>query len=99
MKQIVCLLLLCAASAALAARPAHHTPANEESPWFCHDLDCPKFTVVKNITDDVQLRKYAAGTGPGCHVQLRSCMQHACMQFLCLTIQRLSIPFAYAFTV
>lgn len=63
MKPIVCLLLLCAASAALAARPASHAPAtaNDESPWFCHDLDCPKFTVVKNITDDVQLRRYAAG--------------------------------------
>lgn len=57
----MCLLVLCAASAALAARPASHTPANDDSPWFCHDLDCPKFTLVKNITDDVQLRKYAAG--------------------------------------
>eukprot|EP00882_Tetradesmus_deserticola_P006489 GHRQ01006828.1.p1 GENE.GHRQ01006828.1~~GHRQ01006828.1.p1 ORF type:complete len:232 (+),score=99.18 GHRQ01006828.1:32-727(+) len=61
MKQTVCLLLLCAASAASAARPASHTPAVVESPWFCHDLDCPTFTLVKNITDDVQLRQYAAG--------------------------------------
>lgn len=87
MKPIVCLLLLCAASAALAARPASHAPAtaNDESPWFCHDLDCPKFTVVKNITDDVQLRRYAAGERPGFLVQLycswtaahaRTCMQH-----------------------
>jgi hypothetical protein len=64
----VCLLVLCAASAALAARPASHTPANDDSPWFCHDLDCPKFTLVKNITDDVQLRKYAAGEMPRCHL-------------------------------
>jgi hypothetical protein len=83
MRLSVCLLVLCAASAALAARPASHTPANDDSPWFCHDLDCPKFTLVKNITDDVQLRKYAAGEVLRAYACI-TCSGHVCMRSLCL---------------
>jgi len=33
-----------------------------EKPWFCHDLDCPEFTLVKNHTDiGVEQRRYDAG--------------------------------------
>lgn len=38
---------------------------NGAQPWFCHDLDCPQYVSVKNITDlelsPVELRRYAAG--------------------------------------
>lgn len=47
------LLALCAASAAAAARP----------PWFCHDLDCPSYT-VGDVNDDYEVRTYAKGA-PG----------------------------------
>lgn len=31
------------------------------SPWFCHDLECPKFSLVKNMTDlGIELRSYPA---------------------------------------
>ena len=32
-------------------------------PWFCHDLECPKFKVV-NKTDVYETREYEAGDGP-----------------------------------
>jgi hypothetical protein len=33
-----------------------------EKPWFCHELDCPEFTLVKNHTDiGVEHRRYDAG--------------------------------------
>ena len=34
-----------------------------DSPWFCHDLDCPEYTSLANITNDgqtVEIRKYEA---------------------------------------
>jgi hypothetical protein len=32
------------------------------APWFCHELDCPRFTIVKNLTEfGVELRRYEAG--------------------------------------
>ena len=30
-------------------------------PWFCHDLDCPKYTNLKNITiavKSIEIRRY-----------------------------------------
>ncbi|GFR52121.1 hypothetical protein Agub_g14634 [Astrephomene gubernaculifera] len=33
----------------------------EKTPWFCHDLDCPPFKVVKSYNEDVELRSYKAG--------------------------------------
>jgi hypothetical protein len=33
-----------------------------KSPWFCHDLDCPAFTVEdEKVATDVELRNYPAG--------------------------------------
>ncbi|KAL4445812.1 hypothetical protein ABPG77_009011 [Micractinium sp. CCAP 211/92] len=31
------------------------------APWFCHNLDCPKFDVVET-TDDYEVREYEAGS-------------------------------------
>lgn len=34
-----------------------------ENPWYCHNLDCPSFTEMKNITDNgeiVEIRHYPA---------------------------------------
>jgi hypothetical protein len=31
-----------------------------DKPWFCHDLDCPSFTVL-NYTDSYEVRRYAPG--------------------------------------
>ncbi|KAI8465467.1 MAG: regulatory factor, effector binding domain-containing protein [Monoraphidium minutum] len=42
--------IVCAA--ALVAHAAAAKPA------FCKDLECPKFTVVKKISDNIELRKY-----------------------------------------
>ncbi|EFN55172.1 hypothetical protein CHLNCDRAFT_57955 [Chlorella variabilis] len=49
-----------AASAALTAGAAAGLPVGAPAPWFCHNLDCPKFTVV-NTTDDYEVRYYEAG--------------------------------------
>jgi len=33
-----------------------------EAPWFCHDLDCPKFKLVQNMTDiGIEHRRYESG--------------------------------------
>lgn len=32
----------------------------KSSPWFCHDLDCPSFTVVER-NDDYEVREYSKG--------------------------------------
>ncbi|GAX82799.1 hypothetical protein CEUSTIGMA_g10225.t1 [Chlamydomonas eustigma] len=32
-----------------------------KSPWFCHDLDCPEFTVEEeDVAQDIELRSYPA---------------------------------------
>ncbi|KAI8463957.1 MAG: SOUL-domain-containing protein [Monoraphidium minutum] len=56
-----CLLL--ALAGASAARPLDaaggggSNPA--EAPWFCHDLECPKYKVVENMTDiGIEHRQY-----------------------------------------
>ncbi|KAK9811439.1 hypothetical protein WJX72_003919 [[Myrmecia] bisecta] len=33
-------------------------PADDDKPWFCHDEDCPPFTVVKKLGDTSEVRKY-----------------------------------------
>ena len=59
--------LLLLSSGAAAVRPAggaslHAEPAsggeNWKRPWFCHDLECPPYTVV-NVTDDYEARRAA----------------------------------------
>ncbi len=32
----------------------------QDKPWFCHDLDCPRFDLL-NKTDGYETRKYQAG--------------------------------------
>jgi hypothetical protein len=67
------LLLLLAAvvvAVAVAARPATAAAAaaapKEQAwpkPWFCHELDCPEFEVLENLTSiGVELRRYAPST-------------------------------------
>ncbi|KAK9815181.1 hypothetical protein WJX73_009959 [Symbiochloris irregularis] len=43
-----------AAEAQFSANTAQNTP------WFCHDLDCPKYKVL-NATDVYETREYASG--------------------------------------
>ena len=38
-------------------------PTSLGRPWFCHDLECPKFKVV-NKTEVYETREYEAGDGP-----------------------------------
>jgi hypothetical protein len=36
--------------------------AQDTKPWFCHDLDCPTYKMVKNLTDiNIEYRSYQAG--------------------------------------
>ncbi len=32
-----------------------------DAPWFCHDLDCPPYDVVKTFGEDSELRSYPEG--------------------------------------
>ncbi|GBF95219.1 hypothetical protein Rsub_07934 [Raphidocelis subcapitata] len=54
------------ADAARAAPPADAAAAAADDsaaavPWFCHDLDCPRFSIKKNLTDlGIELRRYPA---------------------------------------
>ena len=54
-----CLALLSAAAAQHIAQPA--VGVSVDKPWFCHDLDCPKYDLI-NRTDAYEVRKYQAGT-------------------------------------
>ena len=40
--------------------PQPATDLAENKPWFCHDLDCPRYDLV-NKTDAYEVRKYQAG--------------------------------------
>lgn len=61
-------LLLLALAAAASASASRVAPAGApigaagaDAPWFCHDLDCPRYTVAENLTDlGVELRRYPA---------------------------------------
>lgn len=36
--------------------------AQDTKPWFCHDLDCPTYKLLKNLTDiNIEYRSYQAG--------------------------------------
>lgn len=53
------LVVLALASAAPRAAMA----AAWEKPWFCHELECPQFELVENLTSiGVELRRYAPST-------------------------------------
>lgn len=39
--------------------------AQDTKPWFCHDLDCPEYKLLKNLSDiDVEYRSYQKGESP-----------------------------------
>lgn len=60
---LVLLGLVCWAGAVSAGRmsPGRGSDELKPAPWFCHDLDCPKFKSVDNITDlGIEHRKYPA---------------------------------------
>lgn len=49
---LLLLLILCAASTIASVQSS--------KPWFCHDLDCPEYTVVDK-NDDYEVREYSKG--------------------------------------
>ena len=64
---VAAVLAGCAAGAAARALPgggdtvaALAAPNNASTPWFCHDLDCPKYTLV-DATDEFDVRAYKEG--------------------------------------
>lgn len=58
-------LLVCTTMAAAQAWTA---------PAFCKGLDCPKYTVVKQLGDGIELRRYE----PGMHAQDHPCNSSCC---------------------
>lgn len=61
--KVACVLL----SAVLAACALS---ATAKKPWFCHDLDCPEYTVGES-NEDYEVRTYAKGTLAGKDVAKR----------------------------
>lgn len=60
-RQALPLAVLALAYAVLGRlEPGSTTLHVSEAPWFCHGIDCPKFTVV-NTTDDYEVRYYESG--------------------------------------
>uniref|UniRef100_A0A1D2A9T6 Heme-binding protein 2 n=1 Tax=Auxenochlorella protothecoides TaxID=3075 RepID=A0A1D2A9T6_AUXPR len=51
-----------------ALREHDDVPALTSAPWFCHDIDCPKYTVV-NTSTDYEVRHYKASTWASTDVQ------------------------------
>lgn len=49
-----------ASAAAVASASQLFQGVSDPAPWFCHNLDCPPYTVVET-TDDYEVRKYEAG--------------------------------------
>ena len=51
--RVACVLLTVALAACAVT-------ATAKKPWFCHDLDCPKYTVGES-NEDYEVRTYAKG--------------------------------------
>jgi hypothetical protein len=64
-KTLVLALCLVLSAVVVAARDF---PAAWERPWYCHDLDCPKFKVL-NTTDQYEVRVYESGQWVSTHVE------------------------------
>lgn len=58
MRPALLLLVLAVAGAAAATPPAPGAARADAKPWFCHDLECPAFTTVRNVSAEVQQRTY-----------------------------------------
>lgn len=50
------------ADSTLHAQPASRNSVDWKRPWFCHDLECPQYTVV-NVTDDYEVRISSVASG------------------------------------
>lgn len=64
-RQLVALLLAwCACASAIdglvSAAAAAASEERVRNPWFCHDYDCPGYTVLRTL-DDLELRSYSQG--------------------------------------
>jgi hypothetical protein len=72
---VACLLALVAGT---VARPLEVASGGAvgDAPWFCHDLECPKYKLVENLTDiGIEHRTYPSGTraGPPSGRVLKTC--------------------------
>ncbi|CAL8468672.1 g8212 [Coccomyxa elongata] len=56
---LLLLVILCAASTIASVQSS--------KPWFCHDLDCPEYTVVDK-NDDYEVREYSKGKWASTHI-------------------------------
>lgn len=59
-----------AAAARLPQQQVERHRAANAAPWFCHGLDCPPYTLVKQISNDVEVRQYDGGE---CECVRRGC--------------------------
>jgi hypothetical protein len=50
-----------ASAATLTAAADASEGVDTKAPWFCHNLDCPRYTVLES-TDDYELREYEAAS-------------------------------------
>ncbi|KAI3428633.1 hypothetical protein D9Q98_007456 [Chlorella vulgaris] len=50
-----------ASAATLTAAADASEGVDTKAPWFCHNLDCPRFSVLES-TDDYELREYEAAS-------------------------------------
>jgi hypothetical protein len=60
----VFLLALATSSSTVLARDILQPNSDglkQEKPWFCHDLECPRFDLL-NKTEEYETRKYQTGT-------------------------------------
>ncbi len=60
----VCLLAFAASLSTALARDILQPALDgleQEKPWFCHDLECPRFDLL-NKTEEYETRKYQTGT-------------------------------------
>lgn len=50
-----------AAAVAVLWRDQPSSSLRDDAPWFCHDLDCPTYSVERVVEGDIELRSYDAG--------------------------------------
>lgn len=58
-----------------------------DKPWFCHDLDCPIYTVQEK-TDMYEVRKYEAGVTTATHHVACPCKRTSIKKLLHCNIRR-----------
>ena len=61
---LLCAFLTLLLGSAQSATTGTVRTEEAKTPWFCHDLDCPPFSVEDASVDtDIELRSYDAGRG------------------------------------